>query len=187
MVDDTRVRARRPRYNSTAKSWGIIHLPTPLSRVLRQPRNAESRLNSDIGACPRSTNKRRMHRSKFGDSTGYPIRLTRGLVSPSGVAARKMVSPGGKAISERRAPKRHAAWARVAVRCSAMSLRRLACGDISALRSRARAALTRSSRCASCEGSSRWPSAAQGGHLFGRYCPRHLAIRRWVDSTTYCL
>lgn len=33
MVDDTHVRAGRSRYNSTAKSWGIIHLPTPLSRV----------------------------------------------------------------------------------------------------------------------------------------------------------
>jgi hypothetical protein len=28
-----------------------------------------------------------------------------------------------------------------------------------------------------------WSSAAQGGNLFERYCPQHLVIRRWVDST----
>src|SRR3981189_85988 len=55
-----------------------------------------------------------MHPSKFEDSIGYPIRSTRGSVSQSGVAARRTVSPGRKAISERRAPKRRAAWAPVA-------------------------------------------------------------------------
>ena len=54
----------------------------------------------------------------------------------------------------------------------------LACGDISALRSRARAGLTRSSRCASCEGSSRVAERNRSGNLFERYCPEHLVIRR---------
>ena len=61
-------------------------------------------------------NKRLVHRSKFG-AMGYPMRSTRESVSLSGVAARRTVSPGGKGTSERRAPERQAAWARVAEFC----------------------------------------------------------------------
>jgi hypothetical protein len=60
-----------------------------------------------------------------------------------------------------------------AVRCSAMSLRRLACGDISALRSRARAGLMRSSRCASSEGSSR-----------AQRSPRRQSLRKILPPTS---
>ena len=61
-----------------------------------------------------------------------------------------------------------------AVRCSAMWLRRLACGDISALRSRAQAGLTRSSRCASCEGSSRVVQRS----------PRRQSLRKMLPPTS---
>src|SRR5205814_8124569 len=61
----------------------------------------------------KGANKRLVHRSKFG-AIGYPMRSTRESVSLSGVAARRTVSPGGKGTSERRAPERQAAWARVA-------------------------------------------------------------------------
>ena len=50
----------------------------------------------------------------------------------------------------------------------------LACGDISALRSRARAGLTRSSRCASCEGSSR----------VAQRSPRRQSLRKILPPTS---
>jgi hypothetical protein len=187
MVDDTRVRARRSRYNSTAKSWGIIHLPTPLSRVFAPAE--ECRKQTQLGNWGMSEkSQQETHASQ--QIRGFD-RLSDPLDARLGFTKRSCRAKNGltrlKSYFRTASAKMACAWARVAVRCSAMSLRRLACGDISALRSRARAALTRSSRCASCEGSSRWPSAALGGHLFGRYCPQHLVIRRWVDSAIYCL